>query len=382
MKTLRAWVSVYLALALFILPVAVNAQGLVPCGAWEGPVPTAGTDAYKDYLEVTAGCNLCDVGRVMQSVIDFAIVGLAIPLAAAMFAYAGVLYFTAGSNSHRISRATSIFKNVGIGFLIVISGWLIINTIMTVTFSKSFFNGREWFEIQCIEKISSNPGSGDRLIGTSFSDLLDEVIPDAKAPPPPAGTVVAYDSAGNPLVCPPDYAFNPQLNMCFRAAGGAAGTPGESGDGGGSTGGGVAPVPADPGVPVTPGPFVPVETDNNFTFNPGISQQMAHASPALQSMLNCISGKVAGNVGRISSISDSLLVSGAKTWAQCKAGQCQHTTNSYHYGGSKCGNQSYAVDFGDEENYLSLLQAAQQCNPAARVINEGDHVHIQIGTCN
>lgn len=168
-----------------LVPLAAYAQGLVPCTGIE--------------------CNLCDVGHLMQNVIDYTIVGLAIPLAAAMFAYAGALYFTASGNLHRVAKAHKIFKNVLTGFLIAISAWLIINTIMTVVFSKSFFNGGQWFEIQCIEKITNKPDGSGRLIGTSFADLLNEIIPVAKAP--------AYNVTYS---CPAGYTYRPESGDCFN----------------------------------------------------------------------------------------------------------------------------------------------------------------------
>lgn len=205
MVDMRKVLPVLYALAgavLLLIPVAAYAQGLVPCDG--------------------IACNLCDVGELMQKVIDFMIVGLAIPLAALMFAYAGVLYVTAGANPTRVGKAHKIFKNVLIGFLIAISGWLIINTIMTVMFSKSFFNGGEWFQIQCIENITNDPEGGGRLIGTNFADLLNIIIPNAKAPPPPvSGSIVPIgtDSTGSPVGCPTGSTYDQRQQICIKQDG-------------------------------------------------------------------------------------------------------------------------------------------------------------------
>jgi hypothetical protein len=344
MKTLRAWVPVFVVLALFAAPVLVEAQ----------IVPQCGLTSANDLTAVN--CNLCHLGQLMQNIIDFLIYGFAIPLAAAMFAYAGVLYFTAGSSPSRITKATSIFKNVGIGFLIAISGWLVINTILTVAFDReTFFYGRSWFEIECVSKISDDPKNdiegGARIIGTDFSDLLDEVIPDAVAPPPPIVYIPVETNAGWKGGCPQDSIFDPEREICIK------------------TGGDIV---------------KPVPIDGKFDYQSGIEAQVPHASAALSNMLNCMAARLPSNVGEISSISDSDLVPPAsKTWAQCRAGGqsagCAHTVNSYHYGGATCGNQSYAVDFGDEQNALAISQAAQQCG--GRALNEGNHVHVSIGSC-
>ncbi len=122
-------------------------------------------------------------------------------------------------------------------------------------------------------------------------------------------------------------------------------------------------------------------TPGRFTFDPGISAQMSAASAPLAALLSCMVTKVPAGVGRISSISDSLITSGQKTFAQCAAGGCQHTANSCHYGGrSSCLGSSYAVDFGDEQNGSILTSAARACG--ASVLNHGPSLHISIGTQN
>jgi hypothetical protein len=132
------------------------------------------------------------------------------------------------------------------------------------------------------------------------------------------------------------------------------------------------------GVVVTPpGTGGTVPPDQAFTYQPGIRQQEAHASGRLLAFLGCMLPKIPGNVGEISSISDSLIVNGTKTFAQCAAGECQHVRNSLHYGGTTHVGQSYAVDFGDEQNASILMSAARECG-ATYVANEGNHVHAQV----
>jgi hypothetical protein len=131
-----------------------------------------------------------------------------------------------------------------------------------------------------------------------------------------------------------------------------------------------------PAQPASTTPIVPSEgSDGAFTYQAGIRAQAGHASPALNSLLNCMAGYVPANVGEISSISDSYIVNGTKTFAQCAAGQCQHGANSCHYGGRTCVGSSYAVDFGDEQNNTTLQDAAKACG-AGYIGFEGDHLHV------
>lgn len=140
--------------------------------------------------------------------------------------------------------------------------------------------------------------------------------------------------------------------------------------------GSVAPTVAPPiVVPVVPG---------RFTFDRGIDAQVPTESAALANLLSCMVTKVPAGVGRISSISDSLITKGQKSFSQCASGGCQHSANSCHYGGKTCVGSSYAVDFGDEQNARALTSAAQACG-ANYIGNEGNHLHVSVGSscgCN
>lgn len=139
--------------------------------------------------------------------------------------------------------------------------------------------------------------------------------------------------------------------------------------------------PATSGIQSTqePGSGAP---DSRFSFQPGIDKQWPTASTPLKALLGCMADKVPANVGVISSISDSAVVDGEKTFEQCAAGGkaagCAHTVHSYHYGGRSCVGQSYAVDFGDEQHATVLKQAAAACN-ASYIGFEGDHLHVSVG---
>lgn len=118
--------------------------------------------------------------------------------------------------------------------------------------------------------------------------------------------------------------------------------------------------------------------DGVFDYDDGIKPQMASASGPLNSLLTCMAGRLPKGVGKISSISDSDIQSGKKTFAQCAASGCQHTKHSCHYGGNSCVGSSYAVDFGDEQNATVLKNTALACG-ATWTGFEGNHIHISVG---
>ena len=169
-----------------VVPVVAAAQGLVPCG----------TEATGGALS----CNLCHVGQLMQNIINF-LIGISISVAAAMFAYAGFLYVTGASNPTKIASAHKIFRNVLIGFLIAISAWLVVQTILSVVFDDTFWIGGNWNELQCISQSTRNPEGGGRLIGTNFGDLINKIIPST---PPPVS------------LCPDGYTYDSSLGYCQK----------------------------------------------------------------------------------------------------------------------------------------------------------------------
>lgn len=146
--------------------------------------------------------------------------------------------------------------------------------------------------------------------------------------------------------------------------------------------------PNDPLNPATtvPGVIAVPPGGGSFTYDPGIQAQIGDESSELSSLLSCMAGKVPPGVGRISSISDSLITNGQKTFLQCATqGGCAHAANSCHYGGTGAANgKSYAADFGDDQNMTALTSAAMACG--ARTLNEGNHLHVSVGsgitTCN
>jgi len=75
-------------------------------------------------------CGWQDLVSLANNLLQFMLY-IAIPIAAICFAWAGWLYLSARGNPGQISRAHGIFLNVGIGLIIVMVAWLVVNLIMT-----------------------------------------------------------------------------------------------------------------------------------------------------------------------------------------------------------------------------------------------------------
>jgi hypothetical protein len=131
-----------LAVSLAImLPVATFAAqnatpgGLVPCGVSSDPA-------------TASQCEACNLVQLIQNIITF-MIGIAIPVAVALFAYAGFLYFTSGTRLENIDTAKRIFKNVLFGFLMALTAWLVVNTVLNAVLDKGQYPNSSWFKIDC-----------------------------------------------------------------------------------------------------------------------------------------------------------------------------------------------------------------------------------------
>lgn len=136
---LRVFLYAFAGFVWVTLPAIAYAQGLVPC-------------------QGAADCNICTFGELIQKIINFAI-GLSIPLAALLFAYAGWLYLSNREDPGRIEKARKIFTTVFIGFAIAIAGWLVVQTIL-----KTLAPGYEsWTEFRCTAERPMNATIGQVL---------------------------------------------------------------------------------------------------------------------------------------------------------------------------------------------------------------------------
>jgi hypothetical protein len=122
------------------LVLAQTTKGLVPCGN-----PTGAFNGYTPayFLQATS-CNICYLAVLIQEIVNFLIM-VAIPISVAMFAWAGIMYFTSAGNPKNIGRAHKIFSGVFWGFIIALSGWLLVQVALQAITSSdyspsSFFN--------------------------------------------------------------------------------------------------------------------------------------------------------------------------------------------------------------------------------------------------
>jgi len=120
MKKITKFLIFISVLSILILPFISFAADLIPCGTTANPTPCGGDKGWDQLM------------TLINNVIKFILFDMVVPIAAIMFAYAGILLIFSGGDTGKRAKAKSIFVNVAIGFIIAIAAWLIIEFILTL----------------------------------------------------------------------------------------------------------------------------------------------------------------------------------------------------------------------------------------------------------
>ena len=134
-------------------------EGIVPCGN------------SSSYINATE-CNLCDFGTLLQRLMGY-LVFITFPVAVAVFAFAGFLYFTSTGNPAQIKRARKLFKDIFLGLLLVLSAFLIVQTILNALSGNNFFQ-QNWATLPCVDKPHTDPNARPR--DNTFGSLLAQLV--------------------------------------------------------------------------------------------------------------------------------------------------------------------------------------------------------------
>lgn len=158
-------------------------SGLVPCGTSDNI--NSNSNGNPNSSDST-GCQACNLAQLIQNIINF-VIGLSIPIAAALFAYAGVLYFTSASRPDNIGKAKRIFKDAFIGFLITITAWLVVDTLLHVLFAGTTTGqAGSWFTIEC--------DTQSRAVNSTINNWLNSVLPSVNTTAPPVAPANTFDN--------------------------------------------------------------------------------------------------------------------------------------------------------------------------------------------
>ena len=101
---------------------------IVPFFAFAQIIPTIVPEDCRG-ADAAQNCGICDLAQLAQNVLNAGIY-IAIFLSAVLFAWAGWKYVTAGGNVGKATQAREIFTNVLVGLIIILAGWLVVDTLM------------------------------------------------------------------------------------------------------------------------------------------------------------------------------------------------------------------------------------------------------------
>ncbi len=118
--------------ALILLPGITLAAG----GILDGGLPTQIVECDGTELSGKA-CNLCAFAQLIQNLLNLTVY-LAVVGAALLFAYAGWLMLSSAEDPGRRTTGRSIFTSATIGLIIILGGWLAVDTVMKSVLDGGF----------------------------------------------------------------------------------------------------------------------------------------------------------------------------------------------------------------------------------------------------
>ncbi len=125
--------------ALHVCTVLLLLVAIFPAVAFGAIMPKQIVPENCSGPNAATACGVCDFATLAQNILNTAIF-LAIFLCAVLFAWAGFKYLTAGGDSGQAGAARKIFLQVAVGLIIILGGWLLIDTLMYTLTGSHLWN--------------------------------------------------------------------------------------------------------------------------------------------------------------------------------------------------------------------------------------------------
>jgi hypothetical protein len=139
-KLLVVSASVSLLFIQLVLPLIVladtsnNFLNIVPCG---NTYDEQGRERNPN--DVANECGLDDFVIMVRNIIN-AIIIIAIPVTMIVITWIGILLLTAQGDSGKITRAKETLWKVVIGFIVILSAWLVVQIVFMSITGKNFID--------------------------------------------------------------------------------------------------------------------------------------------------------------------------------------------------------------------------------------------------
>ncbi len=114
------------------LPQISLAAGFIPCG---------GPDQEP--------CQACHMIDLTNNVISWLVLVLG-TIAAIMIVFAGFKLVTSNGNQRAMEEAKEIMSNMVIGFVIVLAGWMLVDTVLKAVLKEGVYG--VWNQVQCVDQ--------------------------------------------------------------------------------------------------------------------------------------------------------------------------------------------------------------------------------------
>ena len=131
-------------------------------------------EAGVDPLNTVKNCDLCAMGQMVQNIVNF-LLGLTVPAAALLFAWAGILYFSSRGNQTLITRAHKIFTTVLIGFALALGAWVLVNTVVNMLVTGKDLQNWSWKTLDC--QGTRQMKIDNKTFNSTIGDYLSSSLP-------------------------------------------------------------------------------------------------------------------------------------------------------------------------------------------------------------
>lgn len=142
----------------------------------------------EDALVTCTGldCEFCDLISTGQRVLNW-LVGVLTILAVLLFVYAGLILVTSLGNRTFKQKAFTIFNNVIIGYLLVLAGWLLVDTTLKALANQAHFAEGgvigPWNRIECVDQpIPDTMPMGIVREGAGAADPIQDQVTEPLTP--------------------------------------------------------------------------------------------------------------------------------------------------------------------------------------------------------
>jgi type IV secretory pathway VirB2 component (pilin) len=117
-------------------------RGIVPCGRdCDNPKTTD--------IDESAPCTFCHFFVLINNIISFVMGTLVPTVAVLMLIIGGVMFFFAGAKPDVLNQAKGIITSVVVGIIIILSAWVIVNTVLTKVGIIDTPSILEWNKVSC-----------------------------------------------------------------------------------------------------------------------------------------------------------------------------------------------------------------------------------------